>query len=677
MTRTFYLYLDESGNFIDTGVRAQSPSLVGGILYESGRVTEGTFKVLFSQDIHACEEYNPIYLDYLEAFQSAGVRFVIFENTERIRVVDNNVTYLNIITEGLVKLMRDLKTEYPDDSIDFKILVAWRESMNDDDTKRGYLTPEQEYLERLEEKTYIAVGRNAISGLNYHFELGSARKEMHLKAADIVCNTYLTRNGRSKFTNEQRARITAVYDSMMKYSVFESATLRYMKTLLASGRLTELAYQLCALTEFGKQSLTKLRDMLIGGLAKLNPDELTGFFKNMSLQICEFNNSHTYMEGIAFAKNYRERILDKLDILNKPKLISYWCFDTDFFILTMYDHLGNAGKCEEYLNRCKENVAVTVTSWEYINYYFLFRVRELNCLMGRFDFEAVLSKSAQLLKVLDSAKELFEVIYEDDGINDEVRSETRGKVLSIEAEAYANLIGTAPDLYEEAVACSDMAIREFGMNAGRQYEYRSMLMLEAGKTEEALDCLMKAYELDASDEDVFTRFIALVYKNPSKPAAFSLWHYLDVMVQLKKEKNPLAEKMYAALNQCAAFNEDIGLTQKVHPWQLIHKDMSMYRRLTGSTAAANEQMKLALGIAAADKSNAAMYSFALSISAEALLCERKHGANTAAAEKNFKAYYTAFMKETLPSSMAAHFAVGDIGKVSDNELMRISRGYLK
>ena len=66
-----------------------------------------------------------------------------------------------------------------------------------------------------------------------------------------------------------------------------------------------------------------------------------------------------YREGIALAENYSRYFLTDLysrtSIIEREK-IWFWKFDTDFYLLTMYDHIGHTEKCDEYLKKCRRNI---------------------------------------------------------------------------------------------------------------------------------------------------------------------------------------------------------------------------------------------------------------------------------------------------------------------------------
>ena len=49
-----------------------------------------------------------------------------------------------------------------------------------------------------------------------------------------------------------------------------------------------------------------------------------------------------FSNGIALANNYKKYFLSVLsENVRLHDKVEYWIFDTDFYILTMYDHIGD------------------------------------------------------------------------------------------------------------------------------------------------------------------------------------------------------------------------------------------------------------------------------------------------------------------------------------------------
>ena len=89
------------------------------------------------------------YLDLLGSLRKASCRLIVFENTERIRVVNPQITYANIISEGLVKLFRDLAAVYPEGARLNVVIVQMQLQL-------------AQYRDQLIEKVQIAYSRSHV-----------------------------------------------------------------------------------------------------------------------------------------------------------------------------------------------------------------------------------------------------------------------------------------------------------------------------------------------------------------------------------------------------------------------------------------------------------------------------------------------------------------------------------
>ena len=112
-----YLYLDESGNFEADGNFRDNPSLAGGVLAYGQPITmEDANRICGGQEIHCCEmpanQFVATAFPILIQLKSLGCDMVIFENRERLEVVDGDTTYLNIISEGVIQLLQYVMSKY-------------------------------------------------------------------------------------------------------------------------------------------------------------------------------------------------------------------------------------------------------------------------------------------------------------------------------------------------------------------------------------------------------------------------------------------------------------------------------------------------------------------------------------------------------------------------------------
>lgn len=604
-------YIDESGDFNDTKMEREHPeelSMVGGLLCDPLWLTKARMDTMLPNRVHAKNGYNKSFLSLLERLKQAGCRMVVFENTERLRVVNPQITYANIISEGLVKLFRDLAFEYPE-GVHINVIIAQRQLKL------------SQYRDRLIEKVQMAYGRNHVQGCEYTLTISDARYDKRLFFADIICNTYLTRHRAGKFTLEEQDRIQNIFDQQWFYPVFEDATVMYIKQLYMDGHCGEMMHQICTLPRL--QGITSLRDRLLRRIVKANKMERKNWFTQMSMQLKLYHEARMFEEGIALAQNYQRYFLDHFEAM--PELAQetrFWQFDTDFYLLTMVDHQGDTLACEKYLNSCRNNLDSIYHSWEHMDYCFRFRLRELMVMMGRFDFENLLHSADQLMETFNEISTVFQKIEEQNGSGAGFRSEILGKVLGIRLEALINLASRDSNCFEEALAVSDQALREFSKpeDLKRQWQYRAQLMASAGKPKDAFDCLLRSLNISDSEPDPYTALLSKAYANEQHADDYTLLHYTAVLLLFEKDKCQAAYFMGKALTIHPRFIKDLHDEKKTgHPWNRVLWHVAQYAKLIGDYTLSDYCYERALAVTREKPERLTMMTYAVSITAERLL----------------------------------------------------------
>ena len=676
---SFDLYLDESGSFNDEFVDQSKPtetSLVGGLLVPSGMMTEGYSLELLPYHVHCCQEYKKHYLDVLEALREKKARFVIFENKERLKVVNGDITYLNIISEGLVKLFRDLSSEQSE-GVAVNVVIATRKAMN---AKSGIINFKQ-YTERLEEKILLALGRNHVTGCTYKIGFKDARVYKQLDFADIICNTWLTRRRNKKFSAPEQNRIASIFSDQLIYPVFEDAITSYVNQLLLEGHYGEAMYQICTLPKL--IGFTTLRNKIAQAIASSDQYEQELWFKHVSLLIDRYNRVKQYAEGIGLAENYINYFLEPMKgKAGITKNLDFWRFDTEYYLLTMYDHIGNPVKCQEYHESCLRNIACINRSWEHIDYYFGFCIRELNVMMGRFQFEEVLDRSRELVKIFSEAKDLFGVIKTYNGTEQPIRSELLGKAYGVQVETMINLLNKKPELLKEAEKASEKAINEFTdqRDLSRQYQWRCLLLASSGKPEDALQWLLKTSESIDNNHPVES-FINEVYMMKPGTYDFLLWHYTNVMVLFKEQDNPRGDEMARILMSHPHFLDDLANEEKRnHPWNLVLWNSGKYARMLNNLSAYKKMYRRAVEITCYNRDNVTMMTFAISMSAERLKwCKETDAKDAPNAEIEFRNIIKQIAQAGMTNEMNAHFglSVKSDCSISLEQLDYLKNAYLK
>lgn len=657
-TTKYCLYLDESGNFEtddQKNIPGWTPSFVGGILCPSETISVRKLNELIPDHTHAMESYKKEeFFSIIEELLHLGGRIILFENNEHVHIIDGDTTYLNIITEGLTKLLRDLHNNSPHTRIVIDIVIATRQNSRERAMGNHIRIIADEYLRRFEEKMYVSLGRNKIEHVDFTISFANAIKDKGLMSADIICNTWFTRFAPKKFNDEDRKQIDQMYANCIHYEIYEDPGSSYLRRLISENRIGEAIAQLCMHFELDR-NLEVINALLLQRIKTESTKECEFYFSYISLKLGQFIQHREFDIGIRFAKQYEALILSPLHEVKKfCSVVEYWMFDTDFYILTMYDHLGDTNQCEEYSKRCNARIHAVNCSLEHINYYFSFRIRELNRMINRFDFESVLSQSEPLIKALLDSKELLDVIDLRSSGDQARRSPLLGKIYGVRLAAYINLLPRHPELLKDAVNTSDLAIAEFTnpMDIQRQYQYRCLLHTVAKDTDNALSYLAKSINIENNDQ-VFPCLVKSIFPDHSKTDIFSLLHYTNLMVLLKQKHDSRAEMMKAALDTSRRFlRECQSAEENDYPWNIILWNVSRYLRMNGNKTAADNWYEQALSRTTKHRSEITMYSFALCMCADRLHWYETHEPqHTKAAQRSYDSTYRKFQEMSMPDTI--------------------------
>ena len=122
--KEYTLYLDESGNFEETG---KYPSVVAGYLMDGNAFTENKAKEIFVvtknkntlfekiniDTFHGMEDYSKEMTEFCvsvleEMAINQNLHFVCFRNRKNLKIVNSDITYLNVVTDGIIQLLQSL-----------------------------------------------------------------------------------------------------------------------------------------------------------------------------------------------------------------------------------------------------------------------------------------------------------------------------------------------------------------------------------------------------------------------------------------------------------------------------------------------------------------------------------------------------------------------------------------
>ncbi|WP_240421196.1 hypothetical protein [Paenibacillus periandrae] len=547
-----------------------------------------------SQAVHYNQEKGETNLKILEKIKEKKVEFVIFQNKERVMIIDSDTTYLNVLAEGTIQLLLQLSAVYGD--FDLHILIATRKN-----TDKGYgIISPVEYENRLRERIILGLARKALTRKNkwkYSITFADARENYNLMIADGICNTYLTRSS-TKFDSTQKNKIEQLYDQQYVFSFYESSVDKELQRWLTEGKLGDVIFE-CFL-EHGLENKVNYLSIALKRLKDLDDYGLKLQLLSISSKLETF---------IKIDRNYEFIRPVLVDMQNSliPKLkelglnVPEFNLDIILYLYSLYTHIGSMEA--EVQDRLFLQEATTLddvmTKFRYFNIYKIRRgihkknglhlLQSINDLSKSID---VFEEMIQLLDLLDetsdyqnsSSPQMFEML---------------GKAYGTRGQGYTMLIHEDQGYLDKAIRDFDNALRHFSfdLDKERQYIYKSLAYCEGRQYELAVDYLYKAFQRDKPFEGF--RHLVRNLKEQDVPKVVFKYHcYIQIMAYSKEHGlDKLADQMYEALtDEHLSLESIMKKFTHPHPMQFIFLNMASYLELSGKTKQALKYLDVAIDI---------------------------------------------------------------------------------
>lgn len=567
------LWLDESGDFESDYKKHLNPSLVGGVLVKKGDITEETAREMIGKDyVHYNEEQGSKNIELLEKIKFANGNFVIFENEERVQIIDGDTTYLNVLAEGIIRLLLHLSAIHGDFKLN--ILIATRKNTVEG---RGIIG-ETEYEYRLRERIIVGLAKNVLTRKNkweYHIEFDDARTSSLLMLADGVCNTYLTRTS-GKFNDNEKQLIRQLYDEQYIFSFYEHSTEVELKQSLTEGNISKVIFE-CYL-ESNKEIKEKYLSLALDQLSELDEYGQTLQLRAISTTIETFikiDRNYQYIRPVLIAM--QDDLLPKL--VEREIDIPFFHLDVILYLYSLYTHEGNIKATEQdhlFMDKLHD-VKDIMVKFEYFNMYKLRRaVNQKNM----FDIKGSIDDSTKAITVLEEMIELMDVL--DDGNITKTKGVqkyvTLGKAYGTRGQGYTMLIHGDINYLEKAVNDFDHALQHFYLERDkeRQYIYKSQAFTEAGQFEEAVASLYQACGANI-EEDSFEQLLNRLKNGNVNLEIFKYHSYFKIMASAAQYRHHLADTMYEALIKTGVNVEQLKSQYRyLHPMQFIFWNFATY-----------------------------------------------------------------------------------------------------
>ena len=434
--KQFELWLDESGEFDNDKQKARrgmSVSHIGGLLVESGTFPLSQVERIIQEDFFHSTEQTDTDLQFarFQKLAETDARFVLFQNEECILVLDHNLTYQNMMAEGLMKLIRRLKSRYGE--IRLRILIAnriiHREQKNG--SGRDNLVPPEHYEQRLKERIIMAGLKESVPETDWTLQTASARKDKRLMLADIVCNTFLTRNTKFRKNPAQSDFISQIYENpekTLRWPVFEMSVESEFLKAMTENRLGEAVAVLCQSDR--KALLEKYMPTVFARLEGMPFYDMDLQYRFISALVDhQLRVSRDYRACLKLLTNLRQYFLPVLRKIPQKwsrEIADRLSVDLCFYMDTVYSHQGNVAASLEYEKLCDQEMAKLPYDWDSVAYRMRYLLRKVITHINRFDFQEALTQCSRLVTRCETVREALELTIIRSGLQSLQKPWARG-----------------------------------------------------------------------------------------------------------------------------------------------------------------------------------------------------------------------------------------------------------
>lgn len=555
MTKQFYLYLDESGDFDRDLLEGwKNECLVGGFLTKDAPVADNMsksillkcWKKIFPNDRQLTEnvilkkirhstdldeQKKDIVCEILNQAEQLG-EFVIFQNYNKAKIINSTVTYVNIMADGIVQLLSRLVLENPYDRIQMHVIAGFRKDTTHavtDDPLSGYIN-KNECVDRIRERIILLSlkNNNILSNKSsVTFEYMDDKRTMSLILSDYICNFYYTNTARI-YRNEYRPGMTYQQHLLEKYhgnNVFSlygnserERLMSYMSALDYSTALYEVSVGLIKQPEN--------RNSLIQAFVRLPSPVQVNYLKSFD----------SYINNIVGVE--RRLTDDTLEILDKAVEMFYeikmnngtdttaGIFSLYLYKLAVYNHRGELVRMKEVFAKCKNMIGSLMYRGEYLDYIFIFYNRYAVYLIDNFAVEeafGLIEQVREAFEGLELAVASFPYQVEENKTFSYIQL---GKLLGTQVQCCYYLLKQGKITYDKAEKISNLAISNFTdeFDRRRQYQYRADIEAAVGHYKESWDYLKKGFGFHTVSEFFESKDI------------FALYHLSYVMRKISEDE---------------------------------------------------------------------------------------------------------------------------------------------
>lgn len=590
----FEIWLDESGDFVsDIENQKLNPSLVGGLLIKVGIIDEvEAGKILDKEYVHFNEENGGVSIEVLRRIAQYSGDFVVFENRERLLIIDSDVTYLNILSEGIIKLLLFLNAKHGDFELDIR--VATRKN-----TVKGYgILSEEEYEKRLREKVVLGLARNTLtrkSEWKYRISFDDARTSKRLMLADCICNTYLTRTS-GKFIQEHKQIIDSLYKKEYMFPIFENTAETEMKRAIAEGKFGDVIFELYFNSDFNEQR-EKYLELTLDRLQDFNQFALKNHLMSISTKV---DTLLRVEKDYSTLKNILVKVQNELIPILKSRgiYITEFVLDIVLYLYTIYTHEGSleANKQDEIFVEELDNLKDLFVRFKY---FIMYKTRQAIHQKNMLDVDGSICNITKVISVMEQMKQLMTILDDSEESMLGDKNIMIAKAYGTRLQSWTMQIYKDKEYILKARKDYELAVEHFSdeRDKVRQHLYLCQAECESGNWKNAITLMLRSENIEYDNEGSLEVFLYKISRQRINDAIYKYLAFIRIMAYAKEERDSLADYMFGIISKYSNNIENFKTNYPgVHPLEMIYWFMGDYFFLNGKLKKACKYYDLAIDL---------------------------------------------------------------------------------
>lgn len=675
--KNYQLFLDESGQFKESnsnGKSKQKPSIVAGYLAVDKKCSNAWAKKVLQKIKDSNNAFSDISIDpfhgketndpNLSAFitsllqelcSDGKICLVVFKNERGLDIVNSDITYLNVLTEGIIQLILGLMKE-TDDDINLDIDFAQRVDVTQKEESGGRIIQyinQKEYKDRLEERLVLqleALPKHIQARFTYNLQCGNANTDAVLMISDAICGAL--RGFTNQFTTEERSVIKSL--KTIQYTVLDHKVWQAIENQLAAQNIGQAVFQWYS--QFDEdERLRKRKEEFENTIINKLTNATTDFAQG------QFNIIHEIIDALIKGRKYNAAniVMDKLIKVFYPMMekagldVKRQLFDVHFYRLTTCTHQGTVSLGNREMQRCDELFKVVDWRYEDLEYLHNYKLRKVEQQKNAFDFKGALEILTGMEKTIEDSVNAITLVDALGPFTKNIKSQMLGKVMGSKVAVESFLLNEIPELKKQILLDSDKAINQFTESSDitRQYQTRAMAEYKLGNYENAIRDLQKT---DNTDNTIENDLFILIRNFKATNNIFGLMHYANIMALASENNLSLGKEMYDAWNQ-EEIMKYVNKQEEKYPKYVIQWRTATTKANLDIGDKGEEYYKKAKEIALSDINAPTIYAAGLAIQAEYNANLKGSGRPMQQLKKN----YEKFMESDIPETMKECFKSWD------------------